>query len=55
MSNLLITCCKCGQKCPEKESHNAWPLVEKGRCCSDCNLKYVIPARMKKLNETNGR
>lgn len=54
MSNLLITCCKCGQKCPEKESHNAWPIVENGRCCEECNLKYVIPARIKKLYETNG-
>ena len=26
------------------EGHNALPLAD-GRCCSDCNLNYVLPAR----------
>lgn len=52
--NRFITCCKCGKKVLEKESHNACPLVENGRCCTECNMKYVIPARIK-LYETGGR
>ena len=38
------------------EGHNAEP-VNSGRCCSDCNLSVVIPARLslagKKLRNTN--
>lgn len=26
--------------------HNAQPLVYEGRCCLECNIKYVLPARI---------
>ena len=27
------------------EDHNADPIAE-GRCCEDCNFRFVIPARL---------
>lgn len=27
--------------------HNPWPIKDNGRCCTDCNLFVVVPARMK--------
>jgi len=31
------------------EGHNAAPIVEGGRCCTDCNLTFVIPIRILRL------
>ena len=31
--------------------NNAYPIND-GRCCNDCNAKYVIPARMAQMMET---
>jgi hypothetical protein len=31
-----------------KEGNNAEP-VNSGRCCDDCNMSVVIPARLKRL------
>jgi len=28
------------------QGHNAEPLIEAGRCCSNCNWTKVIPARL---------
>lgn len=47
----VFTCCFCGHKFPEREANNAEPVVEHGECCSDCNIKHVIPARMKLLKD----
>ena len=44
-NELLFTCCLCGQKFPEKEAHNAAPVIKNGQCCMACNLKYVLPIR----------
>lgn len=30
------------------QGHNAEPVNE-GRCCSECNLKVVLPARVNRL------
>jgi len=57
-------CDICGIAIDPKESHNAEPVVEGGRCCTECNNK-VIAARLaqamgasikfnnKKRNENN--
>ena len=45
MTNTLFTCCFCGHKITFKESHNAEPVVEKGRCCEDCHTRRVMPVR----------
>jgi len=43
-----IKCCLCGIEVPSKESHNAAPVVDDGRCCLECNKK-VIAARLHKV------
>lgn len=53
-------CCLCGK---EKEGYgnNPWPLAKTGRCCNNCNIYKVIPARLnlsteeyeKKVKEEN--
>jgi len=30
--------------------HDAWPLRE-GRCCDDCHVRFVIPARLLMMSE----
>ena len=46
-------------KCPickdtyEGYGNNPWPLNHEKDCCNDCNLSYVVPARMF-LYELNG-
>ena len=35
--------------------HNAEPVVENGRCCSDCNTIYVLPLRIAAFYETGAR
>jgi len=30
--------------------NNAQPIND-GRCCDDCNLKYVIPERIRRINK----
>lgn len=54
MSKKLI-CCLCNKPIPTepitgwKRGHNAEPLVNGGRCCSECNSTKVIPERMKRM------
>ena len=43
-----INCCICNKEILNKESHNAAPIVDNGRCCKDCNNK-VIAARLSKV------
>ena len=31
--------------------HNAYPVIEEGRCCDICNATKVIPARLKAIRE----
>ena len=49
------TCCLCGgpvepwhedSKC---FGHNPAPLSEEGKCCTDCNYAFVLPARVARL------
>lgn len=54
---LLFTCCFCGNKFSEKEANNAAPVIYKGQCCKDSNLKYVLPIRLEfsqAINEALG-
>lgn len=44
----LFTCCLCSHKF-EGYGNNAEPLVKHGVCCDECNLKKVIPARIKQI------
>ena len=41
-----MKCCICGKEIMEKYGNNPWPVKEEGECCDDCNIKYVIPARI---------
>jgi len=44
----LIRCCFCNQLEAFVKSHNPMPVDKNpnARCCSDCNLEIVIPARL---------
>ena len=49
----IATCCICGKKLDLSFSHNPYPVREESwygqkenRCCSDCNGRIVIPARI---------
>ena len=47
------TCCLCGKKCENEFGNNAWPLKDNGKCCDECNITKVVPARMEMMN--NGK
>jgi len=47
----MVRCCLC-QCDAGKYGNNALP-VKKGRCCDECNVTKVIPARM--LNAREGK
>jgi len=44
-----MKCVICGKKI-DGYGNNAMPL-KKGRCCDECNITKVIPARFKEINE----
>jgi hypothetical protein len=42
-------CCLCGRPFEsDLDDHNPWPVSRDAdaRCCSDCNMTKVIPARL---------
>ena len=43
-----FTCCFCGRPF-YGYGNNAEPVIKNGVCCDECNLKKVIPARIKQL------
>lgn len=47
---MVNTCCICGTQF-KGFGNNPWPLSESvdDRCCNDCNLDEVIPARMSNI------
>ena len=51
-SNTMLdnykVCCICG-KVFEGYGNDPWPVREEGRCCDDCNIKIVVPARIAQL------
>lgn len=46
------TCCICGGEFDDY-GNNPYPYEDEGRCCKECNLKYVIPARLRMMNNRN--
>lgn len=41
-------CCICGRMF-KGYGNNPVPVKATGRCCDDCNSKYVIPARIMRV------
>lgn len=50
--NGYFECCLCG-KLVKGYGNNPAPLMNKGKCCEECNMTKVIPARLEAL--TNGK
>ena len=48
IKGMVVTDSKGNQSVPYQGGNNAQP-VNDGRCCDDCNLKVVIPARLEIL------
>ena len=53
MASKYIKCCICGKVVEEMNAHNAEPY-KKGLCCSECNSKVVLPARMNLMYKNKG-
>ena len=45
-------CCICGEPI-EGYGNNPRPYKHEGRCCDACNLKFVIPARLAELSNSD--
>lgn len=43
------TCCLCGNEFPGYPN-SAYPVMD-GGCCDECNLKIVVPARLRRATE----
>ena len=46
----IKTCCICGNKF-KGYGNNPEPVVDSGTCCDYCNVRVVIPARIKNSKE----
>ena len=48
MNNTTFTCCICGKE-TTGYGNNPAPVIDlpDSRCCDDCNINKVIPARLK--------
>ncbi len=42
----LAVCCLCKTKDTVGYGNNPSPFKNKGKCCDECNLTKVLPARM---------
>lgn len=58
----IVKCVICQQPCepwprirgeepPRGYGNNPWPVRRKGRCCDECNARFVIPLRIVMLNK----
>ena len=43
--NEKHTCCICGKEFVGL-GNNPQPIYEEGRCCDECDTKYVLPSRI---------
>ena len=43
-----VKCIICEKEVPRKAAHNARP-VKRGRCCYQCNMEVVLPARFEEV------
>lgn len=52
----MLKCCICDKKIVGY-GNNPYPVVDddNARCCDECNLYYVIPARLARLLESEKR
>ena len=41
-------CCICGKQLTGM-GNNPFPVKTSGRCCDNCNIKFVIPERIKQM------
>lgn len=41
----IYTCCICGESF-EGYGNNPEPIKQDGRCCDNCNMMEVVPARL---------
>lgn len=41
----VFKCCLCGKRVKSVDN-NPWPLKTRGRCCTECDRKYVTPTRI---------
>ena len=39
-------CCICDELIKGQYGNNPWPVKDSGKCCDDCNMTDVIPARI---------
>lgn len=46
------TCCICGER-TSGYGNNPAPVSEIGKCCDDCNVRFVLPARMAEAEAAN--
>ncbi len=46
------TCCICGEPL-EGYGNSPAPYKEEGRCCDNCNVKFVIPARLEHIDSND--
>ena len=46
-----VPCCICGRYIYKIEGHNPWPVRKEGVCCMDCNMRVVIPTRIRDLDK----
>lgn len=51
-----MKCCFCGKDIMDY-GNDPWPadMADNSRCCDDCNMKIVIPARIKALYEKHDK
>lgn len=47
-----FTCCICGKEVTGW-GNNPEPYAFGGQCCDECNMTYVIPARMAEIQAIN--
>lgn len=48
-----MQCCICGKPL-KAHGHNPYPMEHSGRCCDECNIAVVLPARallLKRIND----
>lgn len=43
-------CCICGKECLGF-GNNPRPVKTEGRCCDECNITFVIPARIQMMRK----
>lgn len=45
-----MECCICGKEIDDEHGNNPEPYMAEGHCCDECNIKFVIPARLAEMH-----